>query len=69
MAGSLAGQIGLALFGLLVVSAFCMGVIAPLNRSVALTTIGLSTATAFASFVVPVWEELWNSHFMVAARS
>lgn len=54
MAGTLAGQIGLALFGLLVVSAFCIAVIAPLNRSVALTIIGLSIATAIALFVVPV---------------
>ncbi|MGC4418496.1 MULTISPECIES: hypothetical protein [Cupriavidus] len=47
------GHIAMALFGLLMVSAFCMRVIAPLNRSVALTMIGLSIAAAIASFVVP----------------
>lgn len=46
-------HIGLALFGVLVVSAFSMGVIAPRNRSVALAVVGLSIATAVASFVVP----------------
>ena len=53
MPKTLLGQIGLALIGVLFMSAFSLGVIAPFNRSVSLGVIALCIAAAVASFVIP----------------
>jgi len=53
MPTTLLGQIGLALIGVLFMSAFSLGVIAPFNRSVSLGVIALCIAAAVASFVIP----------------
>ncbi len=53
MPTTLLGQIGLALIGVLFMSAFSLGVIAPFSRSVSFGVIALCIAAAVASFVIP----------------